>query len=135
MKGDESKLVWSILKKELDKRRWIYQRLEDKAAVGIPDVNIHVPSADDVWVEMKYIPLARPDQVIHVGLSNEQFIWLRDNKKAGRNCWLLARMGNTWLAWNDARDWELAKRRTQWSELVMNANRLASANAYLDLLL
>ncbi len=129
--GDESRLVWTPLKEQLVKRRWPHQRLEDKLTPGIPDVNLHVPDGPDVWVELKYVVDA---PVIEVGLRPEQFIWLRDGARAGRVCYLLARVEATWCLWADERSWELAKHPCQREAMMHRANRFHHPDEILSFL-
>ncbi len=121
--GSEKRNVWPKVKTELDKLRWHYQRIEDKFTPGIPDVNIHVPRFGDVWVELKYVEKLPRDERhnIEIGLRPEQYIWLRDAKKAGRHVHLLAKVGMGWYVWSDAGAWELAKRPSPWNELRSKA--------------
>jgi hypothetical protein len=133
-KGSERRNSWSPIKAELDKLRWHYQRIEDKLSPGIPDLNIHIPrGTGDVWIELKHV-----DEVpryengnIDIGLRPEQFIWLRDAKKAGRNVVLIARVGKDWYSWRDVGAWELAKHPNPWNVLRRTASRFTDVNSLL----
>ncbi len=120
--GKESSLVWTPIAGEIKKRGWHAQRFEDKAAVGIPDVNIHIPNFGDVWLELKYVDTPAPSsKVIDIGLRREQYIWLKEGKEAGRDCRLVARIGDMWYFWRDTKSWELCKRSNPLAEVMRRA--------------
>jgi hypothetical protein len=130
-KGSERRNSWPPIKIELDRRRWHYQRIEDKLTPGIPDLNIHVPGVGDVWMELKHVDaLPRYENGnIDIGLRPEQFIWLRDAKKSGRNVLLTARVGRDWYCWRDVGAWELAKHPNPWNILRKTAHRFLDVNS------
>ncbi len=135
-KGSERRNSWPRLKAELDKRRWHYQRIEDKLTPGIPDLNIHVPGQGDVWIELKYLDtLPRTDNnKVTIGLSREQFIWLRDASQAGRTVWLMARIGRDWYGWKDVDSWNLAKHPNPWVDLKRKVYKFVDIDSFLQLL-
>lgn len=118
--GKESSLTWAPIQKALKELHWDHQRIEDRAASGIPDANVHIPGIGDVWMELKY---AEPEAggSIDIGLEREQFIWLRQGKLSGRSCLLVARIGNKWIAWDSIDAWFDAKHISNWSKLKTQA--------------
>lgn len=117
LKGSESSSAWSILKRELDRRNWIYDRIENRVVLGMPDVNVHVPQVGDLWVELKFVrvPLGKR---VNVGLSKEQFNWLCQNTQAGRRAVLVARIGMHWYKWDTPAGWRLAKQSSLTAEVL-----------------
>lgn len=112
----ESREVWHPLRDLFKEMDWHATRFEQ---LGIPDVNVHIPTNGDIWIELKHVPNppVKASSGIEIGLRKEQYIWMKEAKKAGRNVWLLALVGAEWWAWDDARAWELAKHRNSWSEI------------------
>lgn len=135
--GKESSIVWAGLKKELDQRRWAYQRIESKVCLGIPDVNIHVPGRGDVWVELKYVARAgrSPSSLVDVGLRIEQYNWMKENQLAGRKVYLVAKVGDLWYLWCNANSWEMAKRPSPWKLLESPAHKCLDAGSLCERLL
>jgi hypothetical protein len=131
MSKEESTRVWAPLKRALDALRWDYQRIEDKLTPGIPDVNILVPRQGEVWVELKHCAAPGPKGTVAIGLRKEQFIWMRDGKKAGRKVYLFARVGQPFYCWQDEASWEAAKHPTDWQSLLRKAHRFNDAGAFL----
>lgn len=130
--GKESSLVWTPIQKELKERRWNHQRIEDKTMPGIPDVNIHFPLIGDVWLELKYVdglPRNLVTGKVEIGLRPEQYIWLKEAREAGRNCFLVVRIGAGWYYWDDVSSWELAKHPASWQALARKAYKVANAPA------
>lgn len=113
----ESSRAWAPLKKEFDRRGLHYTRIENSADPGTPDVNVHINGRDH-WIELKYIDHAESGMV-NLELRREQYIWLRDGARAGRNCCLVARLkSDRWLLLADEAGWELAKHSTHWNLLL-----------------
>lgn len=85
-----------------------WQRLEDAFAVGLPDVNVHLPGVGDLWIEVKNVPPERmPKRTttpVKPGLRPEQVIWLYKAKAAGRKVCVLIRLPSLWVWY--ARDFE-----------------------------
>lgn len=131
--GKESTRVWAPLQAEFKRLEYQAQRIEDKFYKGIPDVNVHFTGIGDIWLELKY---AEPNACgsIEIGLSPEQYIWLWEGSRAGRNCFLVAVVGSGWWLWADARAWNLAKRVSQWSELKSYGRHFAGAPALVEYL-
>lgn len=115
--GSESKLTWHPLRKVLTVKGWVYQRIEDRSTVGVPDLNVHVPGVGDVWIELKHHARI-PVRSINLGLSQQQYLWLRSNQLAGRLCCLLCRVGSLWCLWTDIESYKLATQSTPWTKLV-----------------
>lgn len=126
--GKEASLTWAPLQKELIKLNWHYQRLEDKLALGVPDLNIHIPNGPDVWLELKYANCPKDPTLgsIEIGLRREQYIWLRNARRAGRICYLLARAGSSWHLWGQQEDWEAAKHPCPWFAIKRNSRMYLS---------
>lgn len=129
MNGPEARLVWSPIKKELVKRHWHHQRFEDTLTPGIPDLNIKIPDGPEAWIELKY---ADEGYRVCLGLRREQFIWLRDAKRAGRSCYLLCRVGGEWFLWADEASWEAGKRIAEWDVLRASALGFETPGEILD---
>src|SRR5271165_5724617 len=108
----ESKLCWAPLKNALDRSKLHYVRIENRAEPGTPDLNVCLADRQEIWIEMKHIPVApaSDSSAIEIGLRREQFIWLQKASRAGRTCLLLARIGKDWYIWRDALSWEMAKK-------------------------
>jgi len=96
------------------------QRIEDRSSIGVPDLNLHIPSIGDVWIEMKF-HFRLPTRTVRLGLSNQQSIWLIQNQAAGRKCALLCRLGNLWCLWNTTRAYRMATKSWSWPELTREA--------------
>lgn len=122
----ETRLVWQPIKRKLDLLKWHYVRLENRACgPGTPDLNVHYPrtlegkwiSGGDVWVELKYSAGENAKGMIDLGLRPEQYVWMLNASKAGRNVQLVARVGDNWYLWRDPKAWEMAKHKCQWGSL------------------
>jgi hypothetical protein len=78
-----------------------WQRLEDAFAVGLPDVNVHVPGYGDLWIEVKNVTEdrlpKRRSTPVRPGLRPEQVIWLHKAQDAGRIVCVLIRVPGLWL--------------------------------------
>ena len=111
--------AWKQLKKELDLRRWAHDRIENRAGMGTPDVNIHVPSVGDVWAELKFVARLERNGKIDLGLRREQYNWLCAAQRAGRRVKLVARVGVNWYEWATEPGWLVAKSGVvEWTKLV-----------------
>lgn len=114
----ERNLVWLPFKAQLDKHHLHYQRFEDKHSPGIPDVNIHIPDPGygDIWIEMKH---AMPNKkgMINLHLRPEQYNWMYSADRAGRACFLLARVLGDWYLWDEPLAWKLARGVASWDRL------------------
>ncbi len=110
--GKEASILWTRrLKPILKKYKWDYQRLEDKTAEGIPDVNIHVPGLGDVWIELKLANkglerLLRTPKHLGKILQPAQYLWLRNGYNAGRMCVVLGLIDNNLYAWYTPEGWK-----------------------------
>lgn len=141
----ETKYVWHPLKRELDKLGWDYDRLENGAGLGMPDLNIYVPKIEvgfdgkikgDVWAELKYLTGPIPKALntrVSLGLRPEQFIWLQRAKRAGRKVYLVVRIGDKWWYWDDIPSFERAKWGTLWSELKVTGHQIDGPGGFLSL--
>ena len=128
----ETKMAWHPLKREFEHLNWDNLRID---ALGIPDVNVHVPKVGDVWIELKYVsspPRYPATGTIEIGLRREQFIWMRDARRAGRKVLLLARIGAVWYSWEDVESWELAKHSNPWKALLRKATVYMSPAAFAE---
>ena len=100
MIGSERASVWYPLQRALKERNWHHQRLEDKLALGVPDVCLHVPNGHDVWVELKFMrQLPSASSKFNLGVRREQYVWLHGAMKAGRKCGVLALISREWCWW------------------------------------
>lgn len=129
----ERNSTWLPLRRAIVNRRWHYQRFEDKFSSGIPDLNIHIPGKGDVWIENKYAEVDGAARIC-IGLRREQYIWLRAAARAGRKCFLLARVGDLWLLWTDDRSWEIAKKPYSWLLMKSRAKKFDGPDQVLEYL-
>lgn len=81
-----------------------WQRFEDGSSLGIPDINICIKGVE-AWIEAKYVPeedLPKRERTpVRIGLRPEQALWLRNRKLAGGHAYVLAKIVNEWLVWDD----------------------------------
>lgn len=133
----ESSQAWAPLKKEFDERALCYTRIENRADPGTPDVNVHIPNKGDVWIELKYVPEipAELSSTISVGLRREQYVWLWKASRAGRRCYVIARIGPHYSLWDSLEVWEQLKRPCMWEYLVHNGLMFASASRVVTFLI
>ena len=55
---------------------------------GIPDV-WYSGNFQSLWVEYKYVPVAKPTFPVVPALSAQQLHWILERKKEGRNVWVI----------------------------------------------
>lgn len=64
------------------------QRVEDRLASGIPDINLCL-NGKDIWIETKVVRHMKDDMVTRTGLSSQQIIWATLRKRAGGKVFLV----------------------------------------------
>jgi hypothetical protein len=81
-----------------------WQRLEDGSSLGIPDINFCWQGVE-CWIEAKQMDLEklpkREATPVRIGLRPEQSLWLEERKRAGGHAYVLAKIGQEWLLWDD----------------------------------
>lgn len=87
------KLLWKYLKAGMGSK-WHWQRHEDKAANGIPDVSY---GAEKVcgWIELKYLK-KMPKIVRLANLTQQQKFWLMERGAFGGHTFILLRIANSY---------------------------------------
>lgn len=132
--GSERSSVWHPLQTELKRRAWHSQRFEDKAQLGLPDVNIHVPGHGDLWAEMKFVRKlpARANTPVQVGLRKGQCVWLTKAIQAGRVAGVLAKVAGKFYWWTAVEDLPLLRDGENWAVLQQRARCFDSVSGWLS---
>jgi hypothetical protein len=126
----ETRLVWQPLKKELDRLKYHYVRLENRqSGPGTPDLNVHFPRIGDVWIELKYAKIDS-EGYVDLGLRPEQYVWMYKASTSGRRVYLVARVNDQWYVWKDFSVWKLAKKRAYWHSDVFMCNQYFTGPAH-----
>lgn len=140
MAKKESSLVYGPIRKELNRLKWPFDRIESPIEPGIPDLNIGMPGKPDWWLELKYVDagalVSSPEERwrIDVGLRREQFVWLRQAVRRGRSCGVVLRLGDNWYLFTSIEAWEMMKSASPWSALQAYALQFKTAGALLQYL-
>ena len=79
-----------------------WQRIETTTAQGVPDVNLFIPEAGEIWLELK---MAKPSTV----LRPQQNAWIKKRMFLGGKVAVVARAKNDILIWDNGFDTELTK--------------------------
>jgi hypothetical protein len=115
---DENRYVWQPLKAAINKHHptWQAMRLESSVGIGIPDVNLFIPGQSDWWIELKHVE--QLTSKVNLGLRKEQYIWMFEGWRVGRQVALVARIKDEWHFWNHPAAWDLARYSTDWDKLA-----------------
>lgn len=90
--------LWNTFRERLNElgNACHYQRFEDSISEGIPDVNVCV-GGNELWYEMKFLPEwpKRESTGVKIKFQPGQVPWLTLGERAGRECYVLLRVGKT----------------------------------------
>jgi hypothetical protein len=87
------KALWSLVRNNLPLKMY---RVENRVMVGMPDVYF-IRQGRSGWFEMKFAKDFKSGRRVSVGLKKHQHLWLKDYINHGGLCWILLRVGRTWL--------------------------------------
>lgn len=89
--GSDERAFNRAVVRELRKRGWHVQPIEDKMAVGVPDINACCQH-QEVWIELKVFSLPKRDTThVRFGLRKEQENWALLRSNVGGSWFLMAR--------------------------------------------